>query len=1446
MKNLKYIFALSSVFVSLFALSYNVDLVNSSSNQNKENSNQDNKEEINEIVKQSIIDSYNSSMSNNHSLNLKKGNLLYRNNNKPVNLDFSGLFSITNNSLNSYAIDASYSYDSNTENFKVTSGNLDYSSITYDDNVYLFSSQHELSAILSFMSSQDSKYPSINLNYKFSTIFDSFLNINESSYKVYSSLNGYSFINDDIQVTVDQNYNLVSVKSNTNSDLTYSLYFDELDSSLSSSKAISNSEDFVSTFKGLLNDNDFDISYNAEIKSSLSNNLKYNGFITSSNDSLSLNVNEYINNNLQNNITSTFKDENIYFNIFNGKEKGNLIDSEVSDLVSATSGLMSTNSEFDVSFSTPLNALINTNIFQNIVNLDLTSSDIKDLKESTNLKTFKINSKAFGFTSSFDIRFELELLNTSLKSISIKDFKTNTSNVMNVKFDINKLSSNKFSFNEESYPIYNSLLPYYKKVIFIINEMKLGGNFTTSIVDKDSQQILGLSTKYDLNLGKSINNISLDNISAALTDLKINFNNISDDTTTTSSLVNSLFLQNTLESSNSTFALTIKSLNYKNKKFYILLEDEGTESKYTLENSSLKTLISSAQKLSGTMANTNKGFDLIKKEIDGISKLVKNIGTSTVFINIKNEVKNGKFTELGKYVKLDIQDKSVSVTLKLKELITNDSVISDSIGYSSNSEITLKLAKDTGNLVSLDVSDINIGGSQNKVSNTSLGLNSYDEKNMLDDDTIKNDWDNEEGKENKSKDLNQVLERISDVIDAYNKYSLKSSSISNLINIDFAYKDLSFKGNLSTILHFDDSLKLDEKYFELNIPFNFSNKTGLNDVAGVDLSLVYSDKDSENSKLNNLVYDKTRLYKGTQVALGLNYGSEDHSSDRNSTLYAYSSNQTLVNAIEAVSKIEGTNVLVAYNTAMTIKNLTTKIVEAVNKKDSNLLEELSKSGIISISTLMKLLNFLDSSGTSLDINLDLSKITKDETLKDKVFYIKLNLDTKVDSEGKKTISIKSVDVTDNNNELKLNLNIAETIINADSTSGTSATKISKDIIPSTFQSASTEGINYIDMQYLANLIELGVTTTNKKYQSLSGTFGISDTITFKVAPLNIDDNLNKIQPINALKFTLNLEFVKDEDKKPSKIKSYLSINKDGDTNNAIEFLIEQADGGDLIYINEYSDTKNTTSFMKKETMLGKVHVKVTENDEDGNPTVTKSGDVPRILYYLLDLSNILKDNISTNYSVVDLDLDFKDVMLSTIFDMMIKDETTTKEGSDSNDSTKFEIDYLNGWDIKVEKENNLISGYFEADLTKLLGISELKIEDLATLSINSNIKLAFKQTSTGMNITLGQSNTDVALINFDLNYGDIALNLTVSLNTSKFTLTSSNTSSIMNRYDSIISNFKSSDAYRNSEQKYVTEITCPEIIVEYTFPTSFKIYSYFSVSYNNESSTKTSFSSHSF
>ena len=1439
MKNLKYIFTLSSVFVSLFAFDYNANLeASKTSNSSIENNQKD--IIINQNIKNNIFESFNENLSKNHTLNLNKGSLIYKNDNKPINLDFSGLFSISSNTLNSYVIDASYSYDSNKETFKVTSGNLDYSTITSDNKVYLFSHSNELSGILSFPASKDSKYPIINLNYQFSDIFNSFLNINESNFKVYTSLNGYSFINDNTSIKVDKDFNLIEVKSTYNKDLSFTLNFDELDSETLSGKVVKNSDNIVSTLKSLFDNNDFDVSYNASIKSSKSNNLRYSGFISSLNDSLSLNINEYINNNLQNEITSTFKDENIYFNISNGKEKGNLIDSEENDLVNATNGLMSTDSEFDVSFNTPLNALINTNIFKSILNLDLSNENINDLKEYENLKTFKVNSKVFGFTSDFDIRFEIELLNNSLKSISIKDFNTTSSNVMDVIFNINKSNSNTFKFNEEAYPVYNSLLPYYKKVVFIIDELKIGGNFNTSIVDNDSKTALGLSTHYDVNLGNQINNISLDTLNVSLTNLNINFKDITDQNKT-SNLVNALFLQDTYSDSKSSFDMSIKSINYKNKQFYILLEDGETQNRYTLKNESLKNLISTVQKLTqatsgATTSSTDKGFSLIKKEINGITKLVQNIEKSDLFLKLKESVSKCNFSDLKNYLKIEIDEKYVSAEIILSELIKDDT-IKDAIGYTKNASIKITLSKDDNSIVSISVSDISLADSSNKVSNTSVTLNEYVDENMITDTEIKNDWENTIEDPNKSKDLNDVLNRISDLVNVYSKYSLSNASLSNLISIDFAYNDLKLNGKLSSILHFNESKSLDEKYLETYLPFTFNSKTGSNDVSGASLSLVYSDKDSKDSSIKNLVYDENRLVKGTQTSISLYYGDINKKNNKNTTLNAYSSNDTFIKAIEAISKVdENTNILSSYNVIKTIKNLTSKIVNATNEKDMDVLQELVDSGILSIDMVMKLLNSLDSTSTSLDFNVDLSKFTTDASLSKLKINIKITLEKEND-----VISIKNLTASDENGKLSLKLNIDKSIINQDSTIG--GTKIDSDIIEG-FTPKGTENVNYVDMVNLANLIELGVTTTNKKYHSLSGTFSLEDTINFAIEPLNIDIDLSKkIQPVNGLTFNFQLQFYKDSDSKDatSKLKSYLSISNKNNSIQKVEFLTEQnEDGNDYVYINEVKGGINTTSYMNKDKLLGNVEVISTEPDDNGNTITTKTGKMPRILYYLLDFSGILLEDMNIDLSILKLDFQFKNVILSTLFDLMIEEKSEEETKSD------ISINYLSGWDIQINKDSTsgFINGYIEGDLVKIIeGIDKIDFGTLPenmklSLGLNGKIKLSINQTSNDITkITLDQSNIENPLIHFNLEYGDIKLDLTVKLNTSEFTLKSTNVDnqieSYMKNYNEIITNFQSSNDFINKQEKYITKITCPEIYVRYTFPVTFKIYSNYKVNYNS-------------
>ena len=1225
MKNLKYIFALSALFVSFFAFDYATNFndpktdvdTNKNDNNKDDNKNNDdqNSDSKNDQIKKNIINSYNSHYSSTCNLKLNKGNLVYKNFNKPINLDFSGFYSTTKNSLNSYVIDATYTYESSSESFQVNSGSINYSTITYNDKVYLFSSSNELSGILSFPSTKNTKYPNVNLDFNFSTIFNSFLKLDSDEYEVLSSSIGYTFTNKSTTIKVDSNYNLLEINSNYNDLLTLSLNFKDLYESSTTSEVIENSTDFTNTLKGLFNDRDFNITYNASIKSSMSNNLKYNGYVSYLNNSLTLNVNEYIDNNLKNDITSTFKDENIYFNISNGKEKGNLIDSEITDLVSVTSGLMSFDTQFDYSFNEPLNALLNTSPFQSILNLNLSSSYIKDLKEEDSIKTFKINSKSFNFIDDFDIRFELKVVDNTLESISIKDFKTTTTSVMDIELKINNTKSNTFNFNSKTYPVYNSFLPYYKKVIFIINDIQTGGNFTTSIIDNNSQTVLGLSTHYDVNLGKSINNISLDNLNAALSNLEINFKDCTD-SNKTNNIATALFLENTTSTAKNTFDLSIKNINYKNKTFYITIEENSTQNKYTLQSESIKGLISSIQKVtaSSTTQNnsTSKGFNSIKNEIDRVKELITKIQANTVIKDLIDDVKNDcNFSNIPKYIKISINNNDIKATFNLNSLL-GESTIKE---YGLCTGITLTLSKDEKKIVSLQTSDITFDGmsTNNSSTQTSIGFNDYKSENILDDIKINNEWVNTSENPNNSRNLNDIVDKIDDVVQIYNKAIVKNSVLQSLIDIDFIYQDKSLKGSLSTKFHFDEFTNIDDKYIEGSIPLSFENENGgANSLYGMNLEFIYSDKDKDTSKFTSLVDNSNKLTEGTQIGLSLNYGSND--SRNNSKLYAYSNHETVNSMLDSISGIGDTNTLWPYEVIRTIQNYAQSVKEVLNQNQTNVIEILKKLGINNTKGIVDLLNGLNASKNTLTARVNLgSLIEKEGENKDKLsefnvdITLNLNIDyvDSIDENGNKTttknISLESIDAKSvENKDLSCKITLKSNLLEGE----TSATHNSSyDILPSftPIKDSSSKNVNYIDTSNVYNLLQLGIYTTNRKYYNITGVLNFK--AKGEVIGISVDAEV-----LNNLYFDIKLNLFKDpkpenfnnlsEDEQNNylntvyKIKGYLKVAINNDTNKAnnynndfTEFFIEpgETEAEGTIYIfkankaNSVTDTITTTT-----------------------------------------------------------------------------------------------------------------------------------------------------------------------------------------------------------------------------------------------------------------------------
>ena len=1444
MKNLKYIYALSSIFVSFYVFGYNTnfsDEINSNNNQSKEEI-----KENKEIDKKDIIERYNNYYSEARSFKLLNGSIISNAYKNPITLNFKGNYEFNSNSLSSYVISSTYFYNGFSKSYDISYGSTSYDIINYNNQAFLFNNNEEFKGILSFPASLDSSFPVINETSSFSTIFDNILNLDESNIDVNSYDSGYLFLSDTFKIFTDNNFDLTKIESINNDDFIYTFNFENI-------KQISNDElikldkssnDILTSLKNLLKESSFNIDINAEIKSS--KNIKFNGnlifdYTTSflkKDPLVLLDLKQYTNNNYSNNIKINYEDNNIYFKLDNIL-KGRINNSTISDIISVSSGLLNDQS-LDYDLNKSLNEVINTKTFESIFNLNLSNLDsslINNLTINNNLISFKLDSKAFNLNNGY-ITFEIGLNNAKIKTLKIKNFKFSDDKSMDISLIFNKASKLNVINDKDSYASYDSLLPYYKNILKIVNNSSLGGSFSTSLFDTSTSSSLGASSNFNIDFNDSLSSSNINNLNISLDNFNINYLDESDKNKK-SNTINAIFLENASSSSNNSFNLSINELYYKNKAFYLNIIDSSGSNKYTLNNNSFEYLIDSITKLNKnsdqiSFPSTEKGFNNITNQIKRLDYLIYILKDNKTFNKVIQNIKNNySLFDLEKYISITPINNNYKIEFNLYSLFDYNSNIIKEFSLNNSCSIIVSSA---GDILSISTNDLSIDGITSSIS---LNLKDYDSSKELTDEIIKKDWINDNG-EVKSKDLNKIVERVSNIIDAFSKYNLKSSSISNLINVDFAYKDLNINGNLATILHFNDQKSLDEKYVEAYLPITLNNKKSINDINKINLSLIYSDKDKDNSNFKNIVYNYSRLYKGTQTSIALNYGSND--SRNNSNLYAYSSQESINDIIEALSNIESTNILYSYKIVRDIKSYTSKILETLNNNDSNALSNLANLGIINNDTLIKILNSISETSNTLDIDLDFSKLSDNEALSKFKIKGSLVLNIAKDENNKNIYSIKSIKASDNENNINLNVNIEETIVNKDSTISSDAKKLSKDIIDGFIgvdSSNPNQNVNYVDIKYLACLIELGVTTTNKRYYSINGRFNIDDTININIDTLGINCDLSDIKPINSISFNLKLEFYKqNKEDYTYKLKSYLGLKNDSNPNYLTEFYIEENENDENnIYINEYDGSNNTMSFMKKETMLGNMKVSVVETQDDGNEKETKSGDIPRILYYLLDASKILNDQIiNVNYSVIDLKLRLKDVILSSLFDTMIKD--INEDENTNENSSNIKLDYLNGWNIYFEKNSNtnLINGFIEIDLSKI--IQGIELGDLATFNFGSKIKLTLDQIeSDKISINLNQLDINSSLIEINLNYGDVKFNLEVKLKESSFLIISSNnTSKIdveMERYNNFVNYFKTLEIYKNNQEMYITKVTCPEIVIEYTMPSTFNIYSEYKPTFNN-------------
>lgn len=1153
MKKLKYIFAISSLCIPLFTLSYNVNTSskeeNTSIHNEKENKSDNiNEEEINNDskLKSKIISSYNRNYSYSKTLNLLKGNIKTNlNETNPVNLDFTGDFLILSNSLSSYYLDSVFSYNGNKENFSINYGKTEYTSLNHNNKNYLFKNNNELKGILSFPKEKlNYNYSRINTSSSFSSIFNEFLNINEEDYELLSSSNLYILSSDKNIITLDNNYNLITVESkNNSSNLEYSLSFNQTVSNITNSitKIDSSSTDIITTLKSLLKNQSLNINFNASVNSKSSNNYTFTGdlkfdyssYIINKEPTIELNLNHYTNNSFSNYVSATYLDNDIYFEL-NNTLKGSINDTTASELITYSSGLISSTLDYDL--NTPLNKVINTTSFDNILNLDINSFDatsISNLSINNNLISFNLNGNVFGINDK-KIIFEIGLSNAKIKTLKIKDLNYNEDKTISLDLYFNTPNDSIY-INKDSYPSYNSILPFYQNVLSIMEKGEAEGSFSTSLLDSNNSTSYSFSTNYDINFKDLISYSDLKYLNIALKDFSINYIDSKDDTRKSQSIMNAMLLEDTSSNSLESLNINIDNLYFKNNNFYINYKG----SKLTTSIDSISNIINSISTLSG--GNTSDGAtSTFKNEIKRLNNLITYIKESKKINEIIKDVKNNySLSKIDSIFKItNNNDGSIKFEFNLSNILDNDNSILES--YSLNSKVSFTLGFD-GEITDVNIHDLSLDGYSLA---THLGTQNVEKTSTLSDFDVRFNW-TDEFSNNDVKDLGKVMDVASSLIESTS--NMYNTTITSLISLNVKYNEMLLNGDFKTKFYYDKSSKTIEKYVEGKLPIILGSSSNLNDINKANIEFIYSDNNEGESSLTNI--KSSRQKEGTQFSVSLEYGKNDSRS--NSKLFGYSSHETINDVLDSLSNISENNTLYPYKMVREVINYSQEIKNILNLFKEGDVSEYSDVSIISILNKFDIKALLDSLTQeenqdlySLKVSLDLSSIN--QSLND---TLDITLSLSKDSEN--YYHIRKIEASNKDNTLSVNLDVKSNEYGNDTTSDLISNFVS-------IKENTSSQVHYLDASNIYNLVKLGIYTTEKKYYRINGTLNFDSNAIINLPVLG-NITFDEIKPLNNLNFDIKLNLFKDNDDpldEVYKIKGYLKAQEQKNTSTITEFLIE--------------------------------------------------------------------------------------------------------------------------------------------------------------------------------------------------------------------------------------------------------------------------------------------------
>lgn len=1518
------------LFISVLMFSFNFEISNNKSNVNfDENSKfEDNSNDtINNKLenKEKIIQEFNNHQNSNLSFNLYNSYLsVPSTSNENIKLTLNGNCLISSNMLDSYHFDSKYEYNDGNFEYSLTSKNDEYSSINYNNKTYLIKEENDISNIISFPSTINSNYPIKSNLSSFSTLFNKFLSLESQNTEVSKSNLGYRFENQYCVIDTTSNFEILEVKNVSSSDYEYDLKFKNEEkystSSFNNEKLDEDSTDVITTIIDLLKGSSLDIDFDAEIIEESKNlnfvgNLKvdHTSFISKENPVVDLSFKHYLNNALANDIDAYYDEDELYFRL-NDTLKGKIKETSIKEIVDITSGL--TDSSFSYDLNSSLNQIINTSTFENLLNFDVSSlnlNDIKNFEMNHSLISLDVPSSLFGINSNNYIHLEIGLQNLKLKTILINNLILDGKEI-NASFRLNEYVG-LHRIVKSSYSDYNTILPIYRNLASVIKEGNIGGNISSSIFKNDVA--LGFSTQFDLVFKDAIQSKDINDLKFSLQDLDINYIDSKEKSKSTSSQINSLFLldTNNVQNKNNSFSLSINKLDFLDNNIYLNVKGN----KMKTSTSSLSKLFDSINTLNGNNADSSDGIDEIKEELQKLDVVIyyfKNYsGIKDIIENIKN---NYSFNELDKIIKIKVDEKGTySLTFNIKNIIDNG-YVSDL--YSLQNETTINLSQD-GDIVGIEINDLSFDGI---ATSTSISSDKFNDSNLITSSQIQNEY---------QLDLDKIVDASTSLINQYSTYS--NTTMSSLFNINLSYdgKKLLNNAKIKSKLYFDENKNIEEKYFEGNFNLNFNeNGTSFNDInsiEGLNFNFVYSDKNKDESKFYDLVNDNNRLYNGSQFKINFDYGTSDTRND--SSLYGYSNNDTIDNMLDALSnKITTNNTLYPYKIVREITKYAQNVKNLLNMNTGSTSELLSELNINDI-----LFNLSLNNEEELKVKTMINVKKLDSSLdKDVYIILSISLSKTDDIYSIKSINIKSLDYL-----LEMNLDLVSNEFNVDT---------QEDIISGfeTYQYSSSN-VNYISASNLYNLLDLGIYTTERKYYNIKGILRFSSNVDLGMSGVNVDN----FTALNNLDFDIKLNLYKDP--KPSNfdslsseekedyynqiynIKAYLKIAPQGESEfNYVEFMIKE----DKIYI--YKSTPNATlntlettttnpddyslnhdydlyeeSILhldsgeykengnkyevssiiesvaknaandKIDEIASTYHVSANKNyyfslshrttgkwikthyysinvnhpidttlytykkyNKDGTYRVNaywltkdtflgnctlindnkESIQVPRLMYYILDYSQVIKDTTANvklgSWKIGSIQV--KNLMLANIMSSITSDSSA-------------KINYLKGWEFNIENDDEKITkGYFYLNPNEF--IQELN-SGTGSITFNCGIRLDFENLNNdsidtdSWEFKLYQDDTTNNIITASM--GDMKLNLKIEISTFSFLVSNNETviNNEMERMDSFIEEFNSYENTKNLKECYVDKIETSEYSISLS-GLSLKVDCKYIVSYNNTSS----------